>query len=266
MSSHRSTSVEEISRHVTADQQSPLTSLDPSDDDSNDDDITSVIAAVRSQHKTQSEPHHRSDPGRETPQRAKRAQERNAIEGPAIRRAMLLEATQPGGLRPTASTPAVSQEQGESPPEVIYTAGALVPANKLNPTAQSHPGPKRTLKNKRAGTAQQLGTGPQQPITIDDSDGSSSANPSAFLRPPNSMGPPPSLNTNIKKAYLRCSLRLDMVHEGPNKEIRDMLDELLHAMGNYGRRLLDTSPSVYLRNSVLHICRDVNCEFLHQKL
>ena len=127
----------------------------------------------------------------------------------------------------------------------------------------------RTLNPRleRAASEQVLGSGPDKPITIDDSEPSISVDASISPDSSQSLMPPPSLPASrTQRVYLLCSLRLDVVHDGPSGEIRDKLDQLLQIMGDYGRCRLDVDQSVHMRNSVLHICRETNCEFLHRNI
>lgn len=124
-----------------------------------------------------------------------------------------------------------------------------------------------TPRLERAANEQTPGSSPEIPITIDDYRPSPPAAASVSLESSRSlMPPPPPPASRIQRVYLRCSLRLDMVHDGPSVEIREKLDRLLQNMGDYGRLLLDVDQSVHMRDSVLHICRDINCEFLHHNI
>ena len=126
---------------------------------------------------------------------------------------------------------------------------------------------KPSFKSEKAAGEQLPGSGPEKPITIDDSEPSPPVTASVPLESSRSLMPPPPPPTSRNQTvYLRCSLRLDIAHGGSSAEIRDKLDRLVKIMGDYGRYRLDNDQSADMRSSVLHICRDINCEFLHRNI
>lgn len=52
-----------------------------------------------------------------------------------------------------------------------------------------------------------------------------------------------------------------MKYDGPDTDLKEILNQTLDAMGRYGRDILDRHPLT--RGSILHVCKDVNCELLH---
>lgn len=120
-------------------------------------------------------------------------------------------------------------------------------SSNLSPNSEksdfTHAAPSAITGSNISGTIQEhlLGATSQKPICLDED----------FL----------SSVVDEKTVFLRCSLRLDMKYDGPDADLKEILNQTLDAMGRYGRDILDRHPLT--RGSTLHVCKDVNCELLH---
>lgn len=71
-------------------------------------------------------------------------------------------------------------------------------------------------------------------------------------------GQPATPRVSVQTVFLRCSLRLDAVYDGPLAVLEEVLSLTLEQMGQFGRACLDNSPAT--QGCTFHVCRDVNCE------